>query len=342
MTLVVAGIDEAGYGPVVGPLCVGMTVFSMPAPPQADTPPDLWKLLAAGVCRRCRPGGAGGRRGRVPIADSKELKLANSVTTTHPLVHLERGVLAFGRLVESPGEVACDDSLFRSLGAEMGAHPCYRGSATPLPLALSPSEVGVAANQLASAMQRAGVRALALRCEVTPEPEFNRQVRESGKGGTTIHTFTCHFRHAWERWGEERDDTGAPRALHVICDRLGGRIQYEGVLRAAAPGADVRTVEETPARSRYEVRQGTRRARVWFLVEGERFHLPVALASMTAKFVRELAMRRFNTHWSGVARAQHGLEIKPTAGYSFDGRRWLREARAFLTREDHEQLVRIA
>jgi len=340
--LVVAGIDEAGYGPLVGPLCVGMTVFAVPAPADSDTPPDMWKLLAAGVCKRARPGGAGGRRGRVPVADSKELKLANSVTTTHPLVHLERGVLVFGRLVESPGEVGCDDTLFKSLGAEMSAHPCYRGAATPLPLGMSAAEVAVSANLVAGAMQRAGVRTLAMRCAVTPEDEFNRRVRESGKGGTTLHTFTLHFRHAWDRWGEEHDDAGSPRTLHVVCDRLGGRIQYEGVLRAALPEADVTTHEESPARSRYEVRQGTRRARVWFMVEGERFHLPVALASMTAKFVRELAMRRFNAHWSGIARERHGIEIKPTAGYSFDGRRWLREARHFLTHEDHEHLVRIA
>lgn len=339
--LVVAGIDEAGYGPVVGPLCVGMTVFAVPAPAEAE-PPDLWKLLAAGVCRGCRPHGKGGARGRVPVADSKELKLANNVTTTHPLVHLERGVLAFRRLAEKPAEIACDGSLFRSLGAALAPHPCYAVGPTPLPMALTGPQIAVSANMVATAMQRAGVRVLEMRCAVTPEPEFNQRVRESGKGGTTIHTFTTHFRHAWERWGGERDESGEARALHVVADRLGGRTDYEGVLRDAAPGAEVETLERSPSRSRYDVREGDRRARVSFLVEGERFHLPVALASMTAKFVRELAMRRFNAYWTSFARDRHAVDLKPTAGYYGDGNRWLRETKAILSQEDREMLVRIA
>jgi hypothetical protein len=61
---------------------------------------------------------------------------------------------------------------------------------------------------------------------------------------------------------------------------------------------------------------------VIFEVEAEARHFPVALASMTAKLVRELAMMRFNRYWSGRM-----AELKPTAGYRNDAHRWLDDAR---------------
>ena len=105
-------------------------------------------------------------------------------------------------------------------------------------------------------------------------------------------------------------------------------------------------LEESDLRSRYVIEGvgadgAPRRAGVSFLVEGERHHLPVALASMIAKYTRELAMMRFNRAWCGLARERANVEIKPTAGYSTDAGRWLRDADAFLTAEERRRLVRV-
>ena len=54
-------------------------------------------------------------------------------------------------------------------------------------------------------------------------------------------------------------------------------------------------------------------------------HLPVALASMTAKYLRELAMIRLNRFFREAL-----PEIKPTAGYVQDGRRFLQEVRPVI------------
>ena len=63
-----------------------------------------------------------------------------------------------------------------------------------------------------------------------------------------------------------------------------------------------------------------------FLEKGERM-LPTALASMTAKYLRELAMRPFNAFWR-----RHIPGLKPTAGYPADARRFLDDIRLMQRR----------
>ena len=76
---------------------------------------------------------------------------------------------------------------------------------------------------------------------------------------------------------------------------------------------------------------------VQFRPEAEEAHLPVALASMTAKMVRELSMSRFNRYW--CARMP---ELKPTAGYVQDARRWLEDLDGVMYDDEREAMVRQA
>jgi hypothetical protein len=54
----------------------------------------------------------------------------------------------------------------------------------------------------------------------------------------------------------------------------------------------------------------------------------VALASMTAKYVRELAMHAFNAFWSSRLPG-----LRPTAGYPTDALRWRHDAAAAIQQE---------
>jgi len=345
MSVVIAGIDEAGYGPMLGPLCVGMAVFRLSNLGDEAKVPNLWELLANGVCREPGRGGAHDGHGRVAVADSKKLKLSNSVTTTHPLVHLERGVLAFARCLDGSSEGPADDaSLVGLLGSRFSGHCCYESEPRPLPLGLSTGQVLIAANVLRAALSQAGVTLLDLRCELMNESDFNRSVRdERSKAEANAAAFGRHIRYVWERWS----GGGAGERVGVVCDRLGGRGAYGGFLSRALAGSEIEVVEESERRSRYVAKGrgpdgSERRAGLAFLVEGESAHLPVALASMVAKYVRELAMLRFNAHWCQVYRDMLGLELKPTAGYRQDGQRWLDEASQVITEDDRRQIVRIA
>ena len=60
--MIVAGIDEAGYGPLLGPLVVSAALFRVPS----DDDLDLWDALSPVVSRAPVDGA-------VPVNDSKKL-----------------------------------------------------------------------------------------------------------------------------------------------------------------------------------------------------------------------------------------------------------------------------
>jgi hypothetical protein len=332
--LILAGIDEAGYGPLLGPLCVGGAVFRIDGWAPGDPAPDLWKLLSRAVCRK-----AGDRRNRIAVDDSKKLKGPNDRTTRHPLHELERGVLAF--LACAGHRPLTDLSLFESLGSHPERHPWYDGDPLGCPVSLHADQVGIVANQLVGAMGDAGASVAALRCCAVGEGAFNDLLARTGtKAATTGWATSRHLRDVWQRWGpEEESCAGGPR---VVCDAHGGRTDYADFLAKAVPGAEVQVVEQSPERSRYLLNGTgedgrTRSMTVLFRPEAESSCLAVALASMTAKLVRELMMARFNRYWCSLL-----PELKPTAGYTQDARRWLRDAAPVVPAEVRGVLVRRA
>ncbi len=96
------------------------------------------------------------------------------------------------------------------------------------------------------------------------------------------------------------------------------RTSYGGLLARCLRGAAVEVVAETPTLSRYVLRRGDSVLTVSFALGGDGRFLPVALASMTAKYVRELLMLRFNRFFKDRL-----PELKPTAGYHGDARRYV-------------------
>src|SRR2546423_13554245 len=124
MPLLVCGIDEAGYGPLLGPLCVGFVALRIRDAVLTDEAPNLWRTLKRGITRN-----GNDKKRRIAIEDSKKLKLAKDLKTKHPLLHLERGVQAFLRCRAGCGDPgpATDAQLLTRLGARLEEHPWYIG-----------------------------------------------------------------------------------------------------------------------------------------------------------------------------------------------------------------------
>ncbi|MFG0284479.1 MAG: hypothetical protein ACF8R7_08670 [Phycisphaerales bacterium JB039] len=303
MALILAGIDEAGYGPLLGPLCVGCAAVRIEHWTIGDPAPDLWRLLKRAVCRS-----PGDRRKRIAVADSKRLKLANSVKTSGPLIHLERAAASF--LAVAGAAPTDDDAVLGALGVRLRAG-WYAVDPAPFPRDLTAAQHRIDANTLRAAMATAGLSVHLLGCEAICEDEFNAIVRRTGsKAEATVEAIGRRLRQL------------APLALRgdtvrICCDRLGGRIDYTEPLARELPGLPLTVLEQTPARSLYEIGDVPGACRIEFRPEAEDAHLPVALASILAKLTRELAMARLNRHFSPRLAG-----VRPTAGYRQDAGRW--------------------
>jgi len=333
--LIYAGIDEAGYGPMLGPLCVGASVFRVRDWRPGAPAPDLWRALDPVVCKdppRSR------RVTRIAINDSKRLKGAQGPGDVRSLAHLERAVLC--ALACAGHEAPTDDALLRALGAELGDAPWYGVAPTPLPLNGDAPSLALLANELGAAMRRAHVECLSVRVHALPERAFNDRCDAHGsKAAVSFGLVADAMREAWEAWGEEAA-AADPGGVRIVVDRQGGRSSYAGALRRVFPGAVVETLEESARVSRYHVAEGgaqgrARAATVIVQPEAESAHLPVALASMAAKLAREIAMMRFNAHW-----IERKPGLAPTAGYVADARRWLHDAADAITADERRMLVR--
>ena len=112
--LTLIGLDEAGFGPLLGPLCTGAASLSLNFDP-AEGPPDLWSQLAPVV-------GTSPRTCEIPVTDSKKLKSSSKL----PLRNLLAGLVPFVELANST-ELRTDEELLRAIGVDdlgpFGADP---------------------------------------------------------------------------------------------------------------------------------------------------------------------------------------------------------------------------
>jgi len=307
VTLVI-GTDEAGYGPNLGPLVVAATAWRLAAEPAAVEPP-LAELLAAAAA-------AGGG----PLwGDSKAIYRGGS-----GLAQLERGVLVALKLTGEPAPAG-----WRDLVTALAAEAAGRGQPPPeqarldslsLPHDLSIASWRQSASLLAPQLASREIRLAAVRCRIVQPAEFNRLLAAGLNKSDILSQVTLDLA---ARLETELAAGAAVEPVVIWCDRHGGRRRYAPQVARAFATPLVQTLEETASRSRYACGPGRS---IEFSVGGES-RLPVAVASMTAKYLRELSMAAFNAFWSD---RQPGL--RPTAGYPTDARRWREEAAAAVER----------
>lgn len=303
-----SGIDEAGYGPILGPLVVASTTFIIDNPGYPTEPPgSLWEMLEDAVCKRITD-----ETKRIPVNDSKLLYSAALGPG-----HLERGVLSFLKTLGlSP---ATTDELLDLLAfdemSKRSGQIWYDGPAggPELPAGCRPDVLEKSIASLSSCFTSRQVRLADIKAAVVFEDRFNRLLQEHENKARASWSFVAgHLRNIWNTYGEQ--------APYVVVDRQGGRRYYEQVLSAFFPRTVIGIVEDSREFTRYRILGEGKKMDVTLQTESERYHLPVAFASMTAKYVRELLMMRFQRYW-----LEQAPEVRPSFGYFGDGRRFVEE-----------------
>lgn len=288
----VVGIDEAGYGPNLGPLVQTAVAVWLPA---AD--PAGWDTLR-GAVRRCHEK----RDARILIDDSKKV-----YSGANGFARLEAGVGGGLGLT-----AACAADLVRAVGlravAGRLAGEAWFDGAEPV--------LGTAA---AGAWPADAVRVAV--ANVVPAPAFNQIVTASGSKATVLSGGLVELLADLFAQLPTGDD------LAVVCDKHGGRNFYAPLLAAAFPAGWVVTLAEGAAESRYRVDGLGREVTAVFRPRADADSVAVALASMLAKYLREVCMRQFNRFW-----AAHVPGLAPTAGYPVDAKRFFAEIRPAMAK----------
>jgi hypothetical protein len=286
-------MDEAGYGPNLGPLVITATAWDVVDDPRVC---DFWKLLGDVVSQH-------------PASDVERLHIADSKQVFSPargLVALETSVLCLLRW--SGVDARSFQALWRRLAAR---YPNAREQEPwfcedfSLPVAADGDVVCRLTERLARCAGTNGIGPPSLRCEIVLTRNFNQlTARHNSKGHVLSSLSLALLARLWS--------PGDVTPTLIVADKHGGRNRYDQLLAEVLDGAMIFRVQEGRERSTYRVGQ----TEIRFQTKAET-HFPVAVASMVSKYLRELAMLAFNRFWQS-----HVPRLKPTQGYPRDSHRF--------------------
>jgi hypothetical protein len=301
---------------------------------------DLYRLLRPLVSRTAS-------ERRLAIADSKILYKPGL-----GLRQLERGVL--GALSALRHSLTTWSAIVEHCAADPEGHerqvPWHDGFHCTLPVDATTNELAKLGERMHRTCDGVDVRLRAIRARLVFPARFNDLIAHYGtKGAALSHVTVGLLREVLDilaapscpsadadspdrslRRTPERlapfPSPSVPYAVTIVCDKHGGRNYYTALLQHHFSEHWIEPLRECRDESVYSWGPPEARVRASFRVGGESF-LPTALASMTAKYLRELAMRAFNEYW-----CTRVADLRPTAGYPKDSHRF-RKAIAAAQRE---------
>jgi len=316
--VVLVGIDEAGFGPILGPLVVSSSTFLLP---HHLLTADLWQVLTKSVANERKH-----LAERLLITDSKK-----AYSKKKGIKHLKRTALACLKcLGKKPATLTelfgllCPNSLER-----LNNYPWYREADTYC-ISTNDADGAIASAVLADDLASNGIELLDIRSYCLDVEYYNKMVGSVRNKASVLFTATSQLI-------KDAFDNFAGDDLQIIIDRQGGRVRYRRNLQRMFPDMKLKILSESPDTSSYELEADGKQMRLHFVVGADNRFLPVSLASMVSKFLRELLVDNINQYF-----AQYCAHLKPTAGYWKDGLRFIEDLKKNIPdiKFDSNQLIR--
>ncbi len=315
---VLVGIDEAGLGPIMGPLVVSASAFSVPMERAGE---NMWQLLAESIAPNKKK-----LAGRILICDSKK-----AYTPASGIGHLEKTILTFLKCrSQNPATVGeLMDALAQDSKQKIIASPFYKNIDSQK-LDINPDVVSIAASVLKKDMQKNGISPVYLKSFCLGAGCYNELIEKIRNKSSVVFNLVC-------RLISEVIKTGSYRDYHFVIDRQGGRMRYAQHLRTMFSQMDLKIITEQENISSYQLVSQYKNIRMDFAVKADDDFMPVCLASMACKYLRELLMIAHNNYF--IAKC---ADLKPTAGYWTDGQRFLNDLKTIAPHIQYNpaQLIR--
>ena len=316
--VVLVGIDEAGFGPILGPLVVSSSAFSLP---HHLLTADLWQVLKKSVSDKRKR-----LAGRLLIADSKKV-----YNKSVGIKHLERSVLACLRCLNKEPVTLTDlvELLCPNCLEQLSDYPWYK-NINSFPLSMDSADRAIASSVLAEDLASNGIELLELKSFCLEVAYYNKMVASVKNKANVLFTATSVLiKNAFDNFAGDY--------LQIIIDRQGGRVRYRKVLLLMFPDMELKIIRESQTISSYEMTNGGKQMRLHFVVGADMNYLPVSIASMVSKYLRELLIGSMNRYFINFH-----PDLRPTAGYWKDGLRFIEDLKTHLPQVqiDANQLIR--
>jgi len=293
------GIDEAGYGPTLGPLVMALTATGWPD--GVEPLGDGWDSLSQYI-QPVGPGRSRAKDSRLIVGDSKKIKVLSG---GHQRLGSPWRTLFHKDL---PAELSAGDFLKKvdCLGRdELMAEPWWR-SDHPVVLNVSDGTEDIVRSSGNVPVFRAMILAVSV-------DNFNAICAKYGSKGAVTG-------YGWISLLSRFLNTVADGDIvEVLADKQGGRDRYGSMLMEATSGIGwVIPERECSSESIYRCNGLPYVLRLQVTPRAEASCPNVAMASMIAKHMRDTAMEVFNSFWAAIVPGLH-----PTAGYPGDALRYI-------------------
>lgn len=300
MSFYLVGVDEAGYGPQLGPLVVSAVIFELSDTFFINKSPipqtiSLWETLSNIISNRKE------KSDKLTVCDSKKL-----YQPSRGIKELEKTTLAFSWLINHN----------------------YFYNELVLPISAPKSEIDNLSQILRKELKRNSIRFCDAKIRIVESSEFNKGIEYYQNKADFLWAISSQLIKSCI------DKYHSDNMIFIRAGKQGGRTYYGPYLNKLFPDKNIQTIEQKFDNSSYIIfsnqnRILTSRIGVSFIKDGDATDFVIALASIFSKYFRELSMIRFNRFFQSFISF-----LKPTSGYYVDSKRFIKRIMPIINKFD--------